>query len=521
MSLWSRFNSRSSVNWKEQFNGWRRRISFILALVLILSVVGFSIGYFAGHDLKGASTWKLGFVMIISVAFGYALVQASYGFGAHFRVFYKQQYELVDVKKYIHHSPSEEDDGHNKLMGNNNNEEQQAVPTTNQDLQEEDDEEKQPSPPNKEIILTPDKTLPQYSTMQAHCIMLAVATFLFSMLYIIDRAAGWHMYVPEASPMTISIVLGGFLFGLGMQLGDACALAPCLRLEVEVYGVFIYLSSSCVAHVRCSWHSLFYRRKNKKSEIEVSGDSDEQSGLINQDYDIDTRSPLQKLMSFVSTIVFRFIYGPWDLISGSIALALLNFCFLLATQHPMGLTGPFAIIGCKILDAIAPSLDVPKWSAWKDIDLRKANMLFNSNFILDFGIVYGAVIVALLRGKFPSFLEGFSLKNFSLTGHKQQASIWSTLRRILNNIGHWIKNNIGLAIAKIIGGICMGIGAKFGYGCNIGAYFSGVSCMSIHGYSWIIMALLGGYIGAVVRPLFGYKKRKVACGTVCNTASIY
>lgn len=198
------------MNWKEQFQGWRRRVSFLLALLIILSVVGFSIGYFAGHDLKGASTWRLGFVMIISVAFGYALVQSSYGFGAHFRVFYKQQYELVDIKKIQNSS----DDDTQKLIHEGQTKEE-AVSNPHRDEEKEQ--------PPKEIILTPDKALPQYSTMQAHCIMLAVATFLFSMLYIIDKAAGWHMYSPEASPMTISIVIGGFLFGIGMQLGDACA----------------------------------------------------------------------------------------------------------------------------------------------------------------------------------------------------------------------------------------------------------------------------------------------------------
>ncbi|KAF0972165.1 hypothetical protein FDP41_009573 [Naegleria fowleri] len=486
MSLLSCFDffttiTSSQVNWKEQFQGWRRRVSFLLALLIILSVVGFSIGYFAGHDLKGASTWRLGFVMIISVAFGYALVQSSYGFGAHFRVFYKQQYELVDIKKIQNSS----DDDTQKLIHEGQTKEE-AVSNPHRDEEKEQ--------PPKEIILTPDKALPQYSTMQAHCIMLAVATFLFSMLYIIDKAAGWHMYSPEASPMTISIVIGGFLFGIGMQLGDACASGTLFTIGGgslwSVYLLVFFVCGSVIAtalqsagdwnigfknhaglsllfpgtflrkafgimffeknpwlDVHCSCYSFLPQKKNKKNQMDLSGDAEEQSGLINQDYEIDTRSPLQKLMSFVSMIV---------------------------------------------------------------LDL-----------FMDLGLNCW-----IITRKIPKFLDGFSLKSLSHTfkSHKQgdhSSSIFTTLKRILNNIGNWLKNNIGIAIAKIIGGICMGIGAKFGYGCNIGAYFSGVSCMSIHGYSWITMALLGGYIGAVVRPLFGYKKRKVACGTVCNTASIY
>jgi hypothetical protein len=44
---------------------------------------------------------------------------------------------------------------------------------------------------------------------------------------------------------------------------------------------------------------------------------------------------------------------------------------------------------------------------------------------------------------------------------------------------------------------------RLAYGCNIGAYFSGIASSSVHGWAWLGMALLGTVVGIRLRPLFG------------------
>lgn len=41
----------------------------------------------------------------------------------------------------------------------------------------------------------------------------------------------------------------------------------------------------------------------------------------------------------------------------------------------------------------------------------------------------------------------------------------------------------------------MGYGARIAYGCNIGAFFSGVASTSLPGWVWIVFALAGTAIG--------------------------
>jgi hypothetical protein len=57
--------------------------------------------------------------------------------------------------------------------------------------------------------------------------------------------------------------------------------------------------------------------------------------------------------------------------------------------------------------------------------------------------------------------------------------------------------------AAIIGGLLMGYGARIAFGCNIGAFFSGIASTSLHGWLWIAAALPGTWIGIKLRPVFG------------------
>jgi hypothetical protein len=88
---------------------------------------------------------------------------------------------------------------------------------------------------------------------------------------------------------------------------------------------------------------------------------------------------------------------------------------------------------------------------------------------MDFGIVLGALLASGLAGKFQ---PGWRVDGRSL-------------------------------IAAVLGGLMLGYGARLAYGCNIGAYFSGISSSSLHGWVWLAAAFVGSVLGTYLRPLFG------------------
>jgi uncharacterized membrane protein YedE/YeeE len=172
----------------------------------------------------------------------------------------------------------------------------------------------------------------------------------------------------------------------------------------------------------------------------------------------------------------RFTRGPWPLVAGAVALALLNFVTLYLAGRPWGVTSAFALWGSKIAAVIG--FDVASWPYWSSPASQAAlnGSIFNDiTTVMDFGIILGALLAAALAGRF--------------------APTW--------------KVPLRSAIAAVVGGLLLGYGARLAYGCNIGAYFSGIASGSLHGWVWLVAAFAGNVIGTRVRPLFGLEVERV------------
>ncbi len=89
--------------------------------------------------------------------------------------------------------------------------------------------------------------------------------------------------------------------------------------------------------------------------------------------------------------------------------------------------------------------------------------------VMDFGIILGALLAAGLARKF--------------------SPTW--------------RVPLGSLLAAIVGGLLLGYGARLAYGCNIGAYFSGIASSSLHGWEWAIAAFAGNVAGTRLRRPFG------------------
>ena len=97
--------------------------------------------------------------------------------------------------------------------------------------------------------------------------------------------------------------------------------------------------------------------------------------------------------------------------------------------------------------------------------LLKNTVLADSTSVLNFGIILGAFIASAFQGNFKPK-----------------------------------KIKPGIAGAALIGGLLMGYGSRLAFqSCNIGAYFSGIASFSLHGWVWMIMAIIGTYC-AIIYP---------------------
>src|SRR5439155_8149801 len=135
-----------------------------------------------------------------------------------------------------------------------------------------------------------------------------------------------------------------------------------------------------------------------------------------------------------------------------------------------GVTGAFALWGAKAASAAGVHVaSWPYWAAPAQAASLKAPVIADVTSVMDVGIVLGALAAAASAGRF--------------------APTWRVPLRSL--------------AAAIIGGLFLGYGARIAYGCNIGAYFSGIASGSIHGWLWLVAAFAGSVLGTRLRPFFG------------------
>ncbi|MGP1616004.1 MAG: YeeE/YedE family protein, partial [Pollutimonas bauzanensis] len=172
--------------------------------------------------------------------------------------------------------------------------------------------------------------------------------------------------------------------------------------------------------------------------------------------------------------------GPWPLVWGAVALVLLNFATLALAGRPWGITSAFALWGSKGL--LALGADPAQWAFWaKNPAALTAPVSQDITSVMDVGLILGALAAAAAAGKF--------------------APIWKIPARSL--------------LAAAIGGIFLGYGARLAFGCNIGAYFSGILSGSLHAWLWLPAAFAGSALGVHLRPWFGLQVEKTPRMTAC------
>lgn len=316
--------------------------------------------------------------------------------------------------------------------------------------------------------------------LRAQMIMLALAVLLFFPALGAGELFG-NPVKGNVNPVSMSVMIGAFIFGIGMQLGGGCASGTLYTVGAGsarmIVTLFFFCTGSLIATSHIQWWfdlphfepislvksfgvvpalllnfvlfaviaaATVYFEKKRHGSLEVEPQSTNQGWK-------------------------RFLRGPWPLVWGGIILTLLNFATLALAGRPWGVTSALAVWAAKSANVMG--IDVASWAYWQQPANAKAlteSLWFDITSMMNFGIMLGALLAASLAGKFA---PNFNIPKRSL-------------------------------IAAVIGGLLLGYGARLAYGCNIGAYFSGIASGSLHGWLWLVFAFIGNGIGVKLRPIF-------------------
>jgi hypothetical protein len=305
--------------------------------------------------------------------------------------------------------------------------------------------------------------------LRAQLLMLAITCIAFAPLLAAGSAFGRPLRGAIA-PAGVSVAVGAFLFGVGMQLGGGCASGTLYTAGGGNTRMFVTLAAFIAGAVLGTRHAAFWQALPALKPIGFSAWLGPLPGLM-------LSLSLLGAIAVVSLVIERrkgareparshFWRGPWPLFAGAVGLALVNVATLLLAGRPWGVVSAFGLWGAKFL--AAAGVDVAHWPSWSSrlAELR-GSVANDVTSVMDLGLMLGALCAAAVAGRF--------------------APEWKIPARAF--------------LTAIIGGLLLGYGARIAYGCNIGALFSGIASGSLHGWLWFAAALLGNACGTRLRGL--------------------
>ncbi|GEL08213.1 YeeE/YedE family protein [Salisediminibacterium halotolerans] len=318
--------------------------------------------------------------------------------------------------------------------------------------------------------------------LRSHMVMLAVAVTLFAPIL----AFGLSFFDVEVAgyvaPVGVSLLVGAFMFGVGMQLGGGCASGTLYAVGGGRSVMFITLLFFIVGSTIGAYHLPFWTEEMPAAEpISLAtttgwgyGGAWAASiilfGLIAWITLVVERRRNAPRMADVPTEsgIKRIFRGAWPLVIAAVVLAVLNALTLMTRGEPWGVTSALALWGSKGAEVIG--FDPASWGYWQGESAQalQQSIFADTTTVLNFGVILGAFLASAAGGLFK-------------------------LSKITK----------GNAAASVIGGLLMGYGARLAFGCNIGAYFGGIASFSMHGYIWGVVAMAGTFLALFLRPLFG------------------
>ena len=268
------------------------------------------------------------------------------------------------------------------------------------------------------------------------------------------------------APISVSLLIGAFMFGTGMQLANGCGSGVLFsfgggsgRMIIALpFFVFGSVLGSIILPTVMAWGSL--------GQVEIGG------GL----------SSTGKLVLNLVLLIGAAGFFGWlssrrgfridrTMLVATVLIGLLCWGVFWVSNHPWGVTFGFTLWGAKIASAAGLPIEEYAFWTWPGPKRALAHSVFSdTSSLMNFAMIIGSGLIAALTGAFAK-------------------SAWPNARQLQ---------------AAALGGVLMGIGARLSFGCNIGAFLAGTASGSLHGWIWFALAVAGSVLGIRLRAKFGF-----------------
>ncbi len=306
-------------------------------------------------------------------------------------------------------------------------------------------------------------------------------------------AGGGGELVGAVAPLTISLVLGAFLFGAAMQLADGCGSGTLYKagggspLSFVVLPTFAFGSFLGASHqpawielgglpavdllalgwptalaltvAGCGLVAWLAGRTARKAR----GDAPPSPQAIAEQL---VRTGTASFVAAAQPVQSRWATRWW---LGALLLALLYLAHLVVAGQPWGIVYGMGVWGAKAVSALGWDLSGDAfWGVAPHAQRLVEPILADVTSVTNLGLIYGAIAASRWNGA----------PKFSLPSGRRLA-------------------------AAAIAGLVMGYSARMAFGCNVGAYLGGIASASLHGWVWFALAFAGSIVGVRIRRRVG------------------
>jgi uncharacterized membrane protein YedE/YeeE len=289
-------------------------------------------------------------------------------------------------------------------------------------------------------------------------------------LAVVPVAALTPKFGGAIAPLGPSLIIGAFVFGIGMQLANGCGSGTLYTVGGGSGRMLIALLFFIIGSVFGSLSLPAFLALGGVDPVLASDYLGPWGGLAATLVSIAIAAAL--IIAVARRRNANFVPSRSYVIGGG-AIGLLCVAVFVAGGHPWSVTFGYTVWGAKAATALGFDLSHSAFWQWPGPKHALAeSVLSDTSSLTDFGMLFGAMAAAAAS------------KPFATTP-------WPPMKSLL---------------AAGIGGLLMGWGARLGFGCNIGAFVGGVASGSLHGWVWFLAALPGCLLGIRLRPLFGLSR---------------
>lgn len=269
------------------------------------------------------------------------------------------------------------------------------------------------------------------------------------------------------APIGMAMIGGAFVFGACMQLVLGCGSGTLINAGSGNAVGAVALPFFAIGSFAGAYHLSWWTSLGSLPMMTLSGTD----GLMVTLAGLVALAGLAFLLRAKGTF-----HMPARYVGAIVVLAGLAILHLVVAGQPWGVVYGLGLWVAKGVVAVGGDLSGSTfWAAPANAAQVEASLLTDITSLTDLGLIGGAALVAWWRAGLAS------------PAGKLPARAW---------------------LAVIVAGLVLGYSSRLAFGCNIGAFFSGIGTGSAHGWVWFVAAFAGSWAGIRLRPYLGLEARR-------------